>query len=97
MPSKKITMSQPLPGMSAKDWDLARTTKTAAQLAAMGCVSERTVECCKGDGTGCGEHDPDAVSVRTLRAKALRTALSAAELATYQNAEIRAKAKGLIS
>lgn len=96
MPTRRVSTSRPLPGMSKAEWDQVRVTKTAAELTAMGCMIEETVPCCAGDGTGCSTHDPDLVSVRAIREKSIKGALTAQDITDHNTAEIRLKAKGLL-
>ena len=97
---KHISHTGPLPGMSKEEWDRVRVSSTAVQLKAMGCVTEKDVDCCSDENGGvcCQDHDEDCNTVAQLREKALRTGLlSPQEMAAHNLAEIRAKAKGLLS
>lgn len=96
MPKKNHSHTHPLPGMTAEEWDKIRVSKSHAELKAMGCVTETQVDCCPGDGTGCPDHDPDAIKIRQIRDKALNGKLSAAEVQDHNEAEIRLKAKGMM-
>ena len=95
---KHLSHTGPLPGMSKEEWDRVRVSSTAAQLKAMGCVTESDADCCSDEngGTCCQDHDEDAKKVREIREKSLKGKLSAQEIQDHNEAEIRAKAKGLI-
>lgn len=97
MPNRVTSETKKPTAMPQDEWDRLRVSLSAAEMKKRGFVVETTVECCKGDGTGCAEHDPDAVKVRTIREKSLKAALTAQDIADYYAAEIRAKAKGLSS
>ncbi len=93
MANKTIEEYRKPAGMSDADWMKELATKTAAQHKAAGRVFTQTIKCC--DDVGCPDHDPDAIAVRQLRDKALKGALTAADLTQHNQAEIRCKAKGI--
>lgn len=96
MPNKNVSETHPPPGMGpGAEWDALRVSKTHAQLAARGCVTNTVAECCKV-GAECADHDADSQKVTRLRAKSLVTTLTTAEVAEHNIAEIRAKAKGML-
>ena len=96
MPKKTYSETRKPAEMSQEEWDRLRVSLSAAEMKKRGFVHEQEVDCCAGDGTGCGDHDPDAVTKRTIEAKALKGALTATDRSAYADAEIRLKAKGLL-
>lgn len=96
MPTKTITELFKPDSIKADEWDLIRCQSSHAELVKLGCVRTYTVECCPGDGTGCADHDPDAILLRDLRDKALAGSITSKEVADHNLAEIRLKAKGLL-
>lgn len=96
MHTKSVSNTHPLPGMTPEEWDRVRVSKSAAELKAMGCVTESVRDCCAEDAC-CPDHDEDCKKVAEVRAKALAGRLTAQEIQEHNEAEIRAKAKGLLS
>jgi hypothetical protein len=86
---QRISETRPLPGMSREEWDRVRVSKSAAELQAMGCVHETEVDV--------PDPDPDQVKLEAIRSKSLRGSLTDAEIKEHNEAEIRLKAKGLLS
>lgn len=96
MPNKNISETRKPEGMPSAEWDRLRVSLSAAEMKARGYVHDTVIECCKGDGTGCPDHDPDAVMKRSIEAKSLQGALTATDRTNHADAEIRLKAKGLL-
>jgi hypothetical protein len=96
---KAVSHTSPLPGMSREEWDRVRVSSTAAQLKAIGCVTESDADCCSDEngGTCCQDHDEDCKKVREIRDKSLKGNITAKDIEDHSRAEIRAKAKGLLS
>lgn len=96
MPNRNISETRKPEGMPNDEWDRLRVSLSAAEMKARGFTVETAVECCKGDGTGCRDHDPDVITKRTIEAKSLQGALTATDRTNHADAEIRLKAKGLL-
>lgn len=81
-------------GMTPEAWMTYLRTAKAADHVTNGYLVTTSVKCCDED---CGDHDPDAIALRGLTAKAVaRQVLTPADLAEKAACELRLKARGLI-